>query len=534
MGCSNCGTGSCGTNETPGGCGNKGHCASGSCNKLNTFDWLAGISLPDHSNLDVIEVSFKQGARKEFFRKPHYLHVQHGDYVTVESPAGGYDIGQVTLCGELVRLQLKKKKVKENAILPMVLRTANERDLERLEEARALEKETMVKARVIARSLNLQMKIGDVEYQGDKRKVTLYYTADGRVDFRELIRIYAKEFKVKIEMRQIGARQESARIGGIGACGRELCCSTWLTDFKSVSTLAARYQNLAINQSKLSGQCGRLKCCLNYELNTYLDALRNFPRNTEVLRTQRGTATLVKTDIFKRLMYFSYHKDGGGNELYAIPVEHVKAIAQLNEKGIKPAELLEEGMENEARKSSGRQGSGSQAGDDQMQFVDGSGSIELPADKRKRKKKRGNKPNAPAPQGQGQAQKEGQTPPEAKEAKEPQAPREPRPPKPPREQQPKKEREEKQQQEPQTPQQKAPKGPHPQAPKGPKEPREPKDNQAPKEPRPPKDNQQGDQGQDNPPTGQKPPQQGPHKPNHRRRPPRRPPHPPQKPPSGQN
>ena len=261
MGCGNCGSGGCstGSNGTPAGCGDKGHCATGGCNKLNTFDWLSHIDLPEHGAMDVVEVGFKQNARKEFFRRPHYMHLNTGDYVVVESTAGSFDIGRVSIAGELVRLQMKKKRVRENAVMPNILRVANERDLERLNEARGMEKDTLVKARAIARSLNLDMKVGDVEYQGDKRKVTFYYTADGRVDFRELIRIYAKEFKVKIEMRQIGARQESARIGGIGACGRELCCSTWLGDFRSVSTVAARYQNLAINQAKLSGQCWKAR-----------------------------------------------------------------------------------------------------------------------------------------------------------------------------------------------------------------------------------------------------------------------------------
>ena len=394
MGCSNCGTGSCGVGEAPQGCGNKGHCSSGSCNKLNAFDWLAGISLPDQTHLDIVEVSFKEGARKEFFRKPHYLQVQTGDYITVESPSGGYDIGRVALSGELVRLQLKKKKVKEDSLLPMVLRLANERDLERMEEARGLERDTMIQARIIARALSLQMKIGDVEYQGDKRKVTFYYTADGRIDFRELIRIYAKEFKVKIEMRQIGARQESARIGGIGACGRELCCSTWLSDFKSVSTLAARYQNLAINQSKLSGQCGRLKCCLNYELNTYLDAIKHLPRQVERLQTLKGEAFLIKTDIFKRLMYFSYRHQGGGMEVQALPAERVKIIAEMNRKGEKPEDLLDDDTRSEMQRRSNRAGS-SLAQGDQVQFVDGSGSIELPPEQRRKRRKR--KPNEQRP-----------------------------------------------------------------------------------------------------------------------------------------
>ena len=242
------------------------------------------MDISDSELYDIVEVSFKNGSRKSFYQNPPYVRAIIGDTVVVES-ASGYDVGRISLTGELVRLQMKKKKVSETTIFPKLIRLANNRDLEKLEDARALERDTMIRARAIARSLNLDMKLGDVEYQGDRRKATFYYTADGRVDFRELIRHYAKEFRVKIEMRQIGARQESSRIGGLGSCGRELCCSTWLTNFKSVTTGAARYQNLAINQSKLSGQCGRLKCCLNYELDTYMDALQDFPVKHERLYT---------------------------------------------------------------------------------------------------------------------------------------------------------------------------------------------------------------------------------------------------------
>ena len=222
--------------------------------------------------------------------------LQPGDMVRLDLPGGGgYDVGHISLTGDLVRLQLKKKSVKDGSLFLNIIRRANDRDIEKLNELRSIERETMVRARAISRTLDLDMKLGDVEYQGDGRKCTFFYTADGRVDFRELIRHFAKEFKVKIEMRQIGARQESSRIGGIGTCGRELCCSTWLSDFKSVSTVAARYQQLAINQAKLSGMCGRLKCCLNYELDTYLDALEDFPQNPERLKTQNGSAILIKT-----------------------------------------------------------------------------------------------------------------------------------------------------------------------------------------------------------------------------------------------
>ena len=384
MGCSSCASGGCSTS----GCGSSGSCASGGCNRMNTFDWLVNMELPDADQIDLVEISFKNGVRKEFFRKPAFVDAITGDMVAVESTGGGYDVGRISLSGELVRLQMKKRRVKPTAVFPNVLRKANERDLERLQEARAAERDTMIRARAIAAHLELDMKVGEVEIQGDKRKATFYYTAEGRVDFRELIRIYAHDFKVKIEMRQIGARQESAIIGGLGPCGRELCCSTWLTDFKSVSTGAARYQNLAINQSKLSGQCGRLKCCLNFELNTYLDALKEFPKNVENLETQKGNAFLLKTDIFKRIMFFAYRKEFGALDVYPLSVDRVKEIAAMNRQGKKPEDLLEEGVEKSSR---GKREKGS--GDE---FVDGAGSLELSQleDKRRRnKKKRGNERN---------------------------------------------------------------------------------------------------------------------------------------------
>jgi cell fate regulator YaaT (PSP1 superfamily) len=323
------------------GCQSAGSCG---CNRKNTYDWLSDIDLPNVDNFDVVEVSFKNGARKAFYINHPFVHAMTGDNVVVES-GGGFDVGTITLSGELVRLQMKKKRVKLDAVLENVIRKANDRDFQRLQEARALEKQAMVKARVISRTLKLDMKIGDVEYQGDKRKATFYYTADGRVDFRELIKSFAKEFRVKIEMRQIGARQESAMIGGLGSCGRELCCSTWLTDFKSVSTAAARYQNLAINQAKLSGQCGRLKCCLNFELDTYMDALTDFPKKADFLLTEAGKATLVKTDIFKRIMYYQY-RDGKNNKFYALELVRVKEILALNADGKRPPELMPAGYQS--------------------------------------------------------------------------------------------------------------------------------------------------------------------------------------------
>lgn len=382
MGCSSCSSGSDGT---PKGCGNKGGCSSGSCNKLNTFDWLSHIDLPDYGSYDLIEVSFKNGARKDIYKKPDFVHIATGDFVAVESTASGYDVGQVSLMGELVRLQLKKHRIRDNAVLPNVLRIANERDLERLNNARSSERDAMIRARVIVKELGLEMKIGDVEFQGDKRKITFYYTADGRVDFRELIRVFAREYKVKIEMRQIGARQESARIGGIGSCGRELCCSTWLTDFKSVSTVAARYQNLAINQSKLSGQCGRLKCCLNYELNTYLEVLQEFPKNVHTIKTKKGNATLVKTDIFKRIMYFAFRTEFGISEMHQLSIEQVKELNDLNKQGILPEDLKDVSTTNNFIE------------EEEIGFVDGAGSLELKQldkkKKRNRNKRRNRRPN---------------------------------------------------------------------------------------------------------------------------------------------
>ncbi len=341
MGCGACGIGGCGTKQANGkvsGCRSNGGCATGGCNRLNVFDWLSDLPYSAQQNhFRVVEVSFKNGSRKNFYRNLTNIDCHTGDIVVVEATTGGYDIGRVSLSGELVRLQMKKRRLAEDADLPRLIRIATSRDLDRQQQSRALEYETMLMARVIARKLELNMKIGDVEYQGDGRKATFFYTADDRIDFRELIKLYAKEFKIKIEMRQIGARQEASRIGGIGTCGRELCCSTWLTDFKSVSTTAARYQNLAINQSKLSGQCGRLKCCLNYELETYLDALKEFPKGADFLETKKGKARLVKTDIFKRVMWYSLPNAAS---IFPLKLERVREIRRMNQRGDAPESLL--------------------------------------------------------------------------------------------------------------------------------------------------------------------------------------------------
>ncbi len=373
MGCAGCSVKS--KDGTPQGCRSNGSCGTSGCNRLNTFDWLATQDVVDVNPFDLVEVSFKNGSRKGFYINQRHLNAVTGDMVVVEG-SNGYDVGRISLSGDLVRLQMKKKRAKEDHVVHKVLRHANQRDLEKLDYARSQEIPTMIRARAIARSLDIDMKVGDVEYQGDNRKATFYYTAEGRIDFRELIRHFAKDFKVKVEMRQIGARQESAKIGGIGSCGRELCCSTWLSDFKSVSTAAARYQNLAINQAKLSGQCGRLKCCLNFELDSYMDALKAFPKNTDKLKTQAGIANLVKTDIFKGIMYFAYHKDGRLGKFYPLEVEQVKKIKAMNAKGDFPMDLMSMQIVEEAPAV-------------ELDFESVNDVIELPPEERRRRRGRG-------------------------------------------------------------------------------------------------------------------------------------------------
>lgn len=333
MGCGSCGIG----NASPGGCKSHGSCASGSCNRMNVYDWLANLPFSDpESSCKIIEVSFNNGSRKDYFRNSTNIFFEKGDMVAVEG-INGFDVGSVNMTGELVRLQLKKNNIKEdNPEMKKVLRRANENDLNKLKETKAREKDVMIKSRAISKQLNLEMKVAEVEIQADGRKATFFYIADDRVDFRELIKIYASEFKVKVEMRQIGARQEAGKVGGIGSCGRELCCSTWLTDFKSVNTNAARYQNLSINQAKLSGQCGRLKCCLNYELDTYLDALQHFPDDCDMIEVARGNAYLVKKDIFRNLMWYTLPDS---TKQYPLTIERVKKIKSLNRQGVKPEEL---------------------------------------------------------------------------------------------------------------------------------------------------------------------------------------------------
>lgn len=337
MGCSSgCGTGS---NGIPAGCNNNGSCGtSDGCNKLTVFDWLGNMNLPEGQKpCDIVEVRFKN-SRKEFFRNTNNLALNVGDAIAVEAQSG-HDMGTVSLTGELVRLQLKKRNVNfDSAEIKKVYRKAKQGDIDKWKEAQSLEVSTMYRARTIALRLGLEMKLSDVEYQGDKSKAIFYYTADARVDFRELIKVLADEFKVRIEMRQIGARQEASRLGGIGSCGRELCCSTWLTDFRTVNTSAARYQQLSLNPLKLAGQCGKLKCCLNYELDSYLDALKEFPdMDGKRLKTQRGDAFLQKTDIFGRTMWFSYRDEPG--VLIPVAIEKVKEILEANSRNEIPSDL---------------------------------------------------------------------------------------------------------------------------------------------------------------------------------------------------
>ncbi len=334
MGCTSCGTAKGGK---PGGCKSNGGCSTGGCNRMNTYDWLHNLPMADFDGAcKVVEVSFNKGSRKDFFRNPSLQHYEKGDMVAVEG-VSGFDVGEISLTGEIVRLQMKKRNVKEeNPEMKKVLRTATDRDLDLMRQNKAREPEAVIRSRAIARQLKLDMKISQVEMQADGRKATFFYIADGRVDFRELIKVYASEFKVKVEMRQIGARQEAGKVGGIGSCGRELCCSSWLTDFKSVNTAAARYQNLSINQTKLSGQCGRLKCCLNFELDTYLDALKHFPDNCDQIQVAKGTAYLIKKDIFKNLMWYTLPDS---TKQYPLTIERVLKIKGLNKQGVIPEEL---------------------------------------------------------------------------------------------------------------------------------------------------------------------------------------------------
>ncbi len=332
MGCSGCSTGrGCGTSSS--GCSSK----SGGCNKLNVTNWLNDIELPfGQEPFDCVEVRFKNN-RKEFFRNTDKLSLNVGDVVAVEA-ASGHDVGTVSLAGELVKKQMRKHKVDlDSKEILKIYRLANDGDVKKWITAQKREEDTMFKARTIAIAYGLQMKISDVEYQGDNSKAIFYYTAETRVDFRELIKKLAEEFKIRIEMKQIGVRQEASRLGGIGSCGRELCCSTWLTDFRSVSTSAARYQQLSLNPEKLAGQCGKLKCCLNYELDAYTDALKSFPDTSINLKTKKGEAFYRKMDIFSNTLWYSYKDDPV--RFIEMKLDRVNEIIEMNKKSEFPEDL---------------------------------------------------------------------------------------------------------------------------------------------------------------------------------------------------
>ena len=324
---------SCATKSATG-CENVNTC--GNSYKLSVFDWLSTIQAPKQNKCNFVEVRFKND-RKCYFNNVNQLPLHIGSVVTVESNPG-HDIGVVSLTGELVKIQMKKKHFSEDAALK-IYRVATQKDVEIWQDARKKEDQTKIQARKIAKNLGLEMKITDVEYQGDGTKATFYYTAEGRVDFRQLIKEYASSFKTKIDMKQIGYRQESAKVGGIGSCGRELCCSTWLTDFRSVNTNAARYQQLSINPLKLAGQCGKLKCCLNFELDSYVDALSDFPSSNTILETEKGRAFCIKIDVFKKKMWFAYVDNSMA--WYDLDVAEVKKMMKINSKGQKSIPLEE-------------------------------------------------------------------------------------------------------------------------------------------------------------------------------------------------
>lgn len=341
MACTNCSTGT--KDGTPRGCKNNGTCGTDSCNKLTVFDWLGNMNLPNgETPFDCVEVRFKNG-RKEFYRNTEKLTLSIGDIVATEA-SPGHDVGIVTLTGELVKIQMKKKGVNHNSPeVAKIYRKASQKDIDIWSAARDKEEPMKVRARELAIALNLEMKISDIEFQGDGSKAIFYYTANDRVDFRQLIKDFAKEFSTRIEMKQVGFRQEASRLGGIGSCGRELCCSTWLTDFRSVNTAAARYQQLSLNPQKLAGQCGKLKCCLNYELDTYLDALKDFPDFETKLYTEKGDAICQKQDIFKGLMWFAY-TDNFAN-WHVLKIDQVKEIIASNKEKIRVSSLEDYALE---------------------------------------------------------------------------------------------------------------------------------------------------------------------------------------------
>ncbi len=346
-----------------------------SCSKLESYDWLDDI--PDSmQKIDIVEIRFKN-TRKEFFVNANGLRLKSGDIVAVEA-SPGHDIGIVSLTGEIVKIQLRKHNISpDKQEFKKIYRKVKTTDLEKWYEATSLEVSTMLETRKVAADLNLAMKIGDVEYQGDRTKAIFYYIADERVDFRELIKILAEKFKIRIEMRQIGARQEAGRIGGIGSCGRELCCSTWMTNFVSVTTNSARYQEISLNPQKLAGQCSKLKCCLNYELDCYVDAQKDFPSKNVVLETKNGQAHHAKTDIFRGIIWYTFDPANMVNFI-PVPIERVNEIIALNKKGKKPDELIDPASVVEDKALD-------------FQNVVGEDSLTRFDDRKKKKKKRPNK-----------------------------------------------------------------------------------------------------------------------------------------------
>ena len=421
------GCGSCGTGSLPGGCRNNGWCKSGrGCGTiLDVHDWLSNIYFTNGvTRHPVVEVKFK-GTRKEYFKNTANIPLEIGDMAVVESSTGGYDVGFVSLTShELVKAQMRKYRIEEDSpMMKRIIRVATESDVKKYEEAKAAEYETMMNSRKFALELGLIMKISDVEYQGDKTKATFFYTAEGRVDFRELIKTYAREFKCKVEMRQIGLRQEAGRLGGIGSCGRELCCSTWLTDFNSVPTVAARYQNLFLNPLKLSGQCGRLKCCLNYELDTYMEAMEEFPDENLTVKTSRGIARIEKMDILKRIVWLRYNEPG--SKFYPLELEKLFELVEMNKSGVEPTDLDEFQAEDELPEV-------------EMGFKDVVGEERLDRFERKhRNKKNKNKPNqrnfprnGPAQAGAANTNPNPQGPVNPQQPNEPRRPNEPRGPQP--------------------------------------------------------------------------------------------------------
>jgi cell fate regulator YaaT (PSP1 superfamily) len=336
MSCNSCSTN---TSGVPNGCKSNGNCATGSCDKLSVFDWLSNMALPSGQKpFNIAEVRFKNG-RKHFFKNTNDFHLSIGEIVAVEG-SPGHDIGTVSLTGELVKVQMKKKKIKEDSDeVKKIYRKATVKDIDIWHAARDREIETQRRGREILGRLGLKMKLSDVEFQGDGNKATFYYTAEDRVDFRQLIKDFASAFSIRVEMKQVGLRQEAARLGGVGSCGRELCCSTWLTDFRKVNTASARYQQLSLNPQKLAGQCGKLKCCLNFELDSYLDALKAFPKQDTVLETEKGKAYFVKMDIFKGLLWYTSRDEG--SKWFKLTLEQVKEVISLNKNGEKAPSLEE-------------------------------------------------------------------------------------------------------------------------------------------------------------------------------------------------